>query len=105
MLLIVFLNFLNLDRLQRSLKTVHLGSGTVGALKFSLCFLLEMGGQLNLCTLRLLPSKLFYSFVLIKIARLEKLMVSNLFADICTYYLSSCTGLLDTEIHNHLREW
>lgn len=40
------------DRLQRSLKIVHLGFVIVGTLKFSLCFLLAMVGRLNLCTVR-----------------------------------------------------
>ncbi|KAA8550395.1 hypothetical protein F0562_002079 [Nyssa sinensis] len=38
----------NLQRLQRSLKIVHLGSGTVGALKFSQCFPAGNGGTIEL---------------------------------------------------------
>ena len=50
------------NRLQRSLKIVHLGSGNVGALKFSPCFQLEMEGQLSLFTHRWIQMVVILSF-------------------------------------------
>lgn len=96
-------------RSQRSLKIVHLGSVIAGALKYSLCFLLEMEEQLNLYIHKYDQLTTNLSFLLyaasILLVFFSPITESWFLPDICSNYIGSCTGFLDFTIYHNFRKW